>query len=278
MAAKKVYAVRRGKIIGILDSWDACKEAVDGYPGAEYKGFKTLEEARAYMEGIAYIVEPFAQTAFQMEEIKPLRTETGDKGRAAGKSRAADGGRESGTGKAAGKKRGQLPDREKRPRGMGDPQGGLVAYVDGSYEHSARRYAFGCVFILPDDTVYVENGSGSNPDTAQLRNVSGEMLGAMYAVRWAIKNGFSRIELRYDYEGIEKWVTGEWKSKTELTQKYAAAMRRWMESIQMGFTKVAAHTNVYYNELADRLAKDGLMERDEIPEVWRMEEMEPWVE
>lgn len=278
MAAKKVYAVRRGKIIGILDSWDACKEAVDGYPGAEYKGFKTLEEARAYMEGIAYTVEPSAQTAFQMEEIKPLRTETEDKGRVAGKSRAADGGREPGTGKAAGKKREQLPDREKRPRGMGNPQGGLVAYVDGSYEHSARRYAFGCVFILPDDTVYVENGSGSNPDTAQLRNVSGEMLGAMYAVRWAIKNGFSRIELRYDYEGIEKWVTGEWKSKTELTQKYAAAMRRWMESIQMSFIKVAAHTNVYYNELADRLAKDGLLERDEIPEVWRMEEMEPWAE
>lgn len=248
MAAKKVYAVRRGKVIGILDSWDACKEAVDGYPGAEYKGFKTMEEARAYMEGIAYTVEPSAQTAFQMEEIKPLHAGTDEE------------------------------DREKRPRGMGDPQGGLVAYVDGSYEHSVKRYAFGCVFILPDDTVYVENGSGSNPDTAQLRNVSGEMLGAMFAVRWAIRNGFSRIELRYDYEGIEKWVTGAWKSKTELTQKYAAAMRRWMESIQMRFTKVAAHTNVYYNELADRLAKDGLQEREEIPEVWRMEEMEPWAE
>lgn len=270
MAAKKVYAVRRGKVIGILDSWDACKEAVDGYPGAEYKGFKTMEEARAYMEGIAYTVEPSGQMVFQMEEIKPLHTGADEENRAAGGDGAA--------GKAAGKKREQLFDREKRPRGMGDPQGGLVAYVDGSYEHSVKRYAFGCVFILPDDTVYIENGSGSNPDTARLRNVSGEMLGAMYAVRWAIKNGFSRIELRYDYEGIEKWVTGEWKSKTELTRKYAEAMRQWMESIQMRFTKVTAHTNVYYNELADRLAKEGFLERDEIPEVWRMEEMEPWAE
>ena len=92
------------------------------------------------------------------------------------------------------------------------------------------------------------------PAAARQRNVSGEMLGAMFAVRWAIKNGFTRIELRYDYEGIEKWVTGAWKSRTELTQKYAAAMRRWMGSIQMRFTKVAAHTNVYYNELADRLS------------------------
>lgn len=254
MAAKKVYAVRRGKVIGILESWDACKEAVDGYSGAEYKGFKTLEEARAYMGDIVW--------------------EAGG----AGQENAPGDGilkKSAPTGKVAGGRKASL-HREKRPVGMGDPGGGLVAYVDGSYDHSIKRYAFGCVFILPDDTVYVDNGSGNNPDTASLRNVSGEMLGAMFAVRWAIKNGFPRIELRYDYEGIEKWVTGAWKSKTELTQKYAASMRRWMDSIQMRFTKVEAHTNVYYNELADRLAKDGLRERENIPEVWLMQEMEPW--
>lgn len=254
MAARKIYAVRRGKVTGILDSWDACKEAVDGYPGAEYKSFKSLEEAKTYLKGIAYTVEPVEQ-----EEINC--------GNAA---RSQTGGRKpSGARKA-------LLDRERRPKGMGDTDGGLVAYVDGSYDHSLQKYAFGCVFILPDDTVYVENGSGVNPETASLRNVSGEMLGAMFAVRWAIKNGFSRIELRYDYEGIAKWVTGEWRSKTELTRKYAAAMKCWMGSIQIRFTKVEAHANVYYNELADRLAKDGLIERDEIPEVWRLEEMEPW--
>lgn len=270
MAAKKVYAVRRGKVIGILDSWDACREAVDGYPGAEYKGFKTLEEARAYMEGISCAPEPPVQEKSQAAAppvpSEPDAAGAGDPSNSAKKSRKR---------KASPHR---SPHRSERPMGMGDPGGGLVAYVDGSYEHSLQRYAFGCVFILPDDTVYVENGSGDNPDTARLRNVSGEMLGAMFAVRWAIRNGFSRIELRYDYEGIEKWVTGAWKSKTELTRKYAEAMRRWMGSIQMRFTKVEAHANVYYNELADRLARDGLEERDEIPEVWRMEEMEPWAE
>ncbi len=284
MAAKKVYAVRRGKVTGILDDWDACKAAVDGYPGAEYKSFKTLEEARDYLG------ENAAPAGGETADDKSASTDRGraagksastDKGRTAGKSASTDRGRTAGKSSASGEKaRGgkkrELPDREKRPLGMGDPDGGLVAYVDGSYEHSVRRYAFGCVFILPDDTIYVENGSGSNPDTAQLRNVSGEMLGAMFAVRWAMKNGFAGIELRYDYEGIEKWVTGAWKSKTELTRKYAEAMRRWMGSIRMRFTKVEAHTNVYYNELADRLAKDGLRERENIPEVWLMKEMEPW--
>ncbi|MCI9074064.1 MAG: hypothetical protein HFH80_14975, partial [Lachnospiraceae bacterium] len=175
MAAKKVYAVRRGKVIGILESWDACKEAVDGYPGAEYKGFKTLEEARAYMGDIVWEAGGAGQENAPGDGIPEKSAPTG---------------------KVAGGRKASL-HREKRPVGMGDPGGGLVAYVDGSYDHSIKRYAFGCVFILPDDTVYVDNGSGNNPDTASLRNVSGEMLGAMFAVRWAIKNGFPRIELRY---------------------------------------------------------------------------------
>ncbi len=150
----------------------------------------------------------------------------------------------------------------------------IIAYVDGSYEHSILKYAFGCVFLLPDGKVLTENGSGNNPDSAKLRNVTGEMLGAMFAVRFAMKNGYQKIEIRYDYEGVEKWVTGAWKSKTELTQKYAQAMRSWSTKVQISFTKVAAHTNVYYNEMADKLAKVALVEKDGIPEVRMADEME----
>lgn len=47
--ASKFYAVRKGKTPGIYYSWDACKKMVDGYPGAQYKSFKTLEEANAFV-------------------------------------------------------------------------------------------------------------------------------------------------------------------------------------------------------------------------------------
>ncbi len=39
MAKKKIYAVRKGKLVGIFRSWDECRDSVNGYPGAEYKGF-----------------------------------------------------------------------------------------------------------------------------------------------------------------------------------------------------------------------------------------------
>ena len=151
----------------------------------------------------------------------------------------------------------------------------LVAYVDGSYEDSIKRYAFGCVFLVPDGRIFLQYGSGSNEQSLQHRNVTGEMLGAMYAVRAAILGGYRRIQICYDYEGIEKWVTGVWRAKQELTAKYAESMRKWGQSIQIRFTKVPAHSNVTYNELADRTAKRGLVETDQIPKVIRIEEMLP---
>lgn len=50
MAKKKIYAVKKGKQAGLFYSWDECKESVRGYPGAEYKGFETEEEAKNYLE------------------------------------------------------------------------------------------------------------------------------------------------------------------------------------------------------------------------------------
>lgn len=48
---KNFYAVKKGRITGIFDSWDDCKKAVDGYSGAEYKGFSNEYDAGAYLEG-----------------------------------------------------------------------------------------------------------------------------------------------------------------------------------------------------------------------------------
>lgn len=220
MAAKKFYAVKKGKVTGVFTTWEECRVSVEGYPGAEYKGFSSMEEAQVYL-GTA---EQFKANVERPEE------------------------------------------------------GWLLAYVDGSYEDSLKKYAFGCVFILPDGHIYVQYGNGDREQSLQHRNVTGEMLGAMYAVKTAMVNNFKGIEIRYDYQGIEKWVTGEWRSKTELTQKYTHAMRDWGRSIEISFRKVAAHTNIRYNELADSLAKRGLREGNGVPKAGRLEEMEEYCE
>lgn len=239
MAGKKnYYGVKKGKKTGIFTSWAECKESIDGFGGAEFKGFATKEEVCRYL-------------GIEAEAFSDQLVCQGEKGKAVNLA-AEDG-------------------FEERP-----PEGCLLAYVDGSYNDGIKKYAFGCVFLLPDGRIYTEYGNGDNPQSLEQRNVTGEMLGAMYATRFAIRNGFQALEIRYDYQGIESWVTGAWKSKNELTQKYAASMREWGRSIRLTFTKVTAHTNVKYNELADKMAKRGLTEGKGVPKIKLLEEMEPY--
>ena len=142
----------------------------------------------------------------------------------------------------------------------------LTAYVDGSFELSVGRYGFGCVILQPGKDPIEYCGSGNNEASAALRNVTGEMLGAMFAVKWAMAHGYQDILICYDYEGVEKWATGVWKAKTELTSKYATAMRLWSGNINIRFCKIAAHTGNHYNERADQLAKRAIEEESPIPD------------
>lgn len=51
MAEQKVYAVRKGRKTGLFYSWPVCQEQIKGYSGAEYKSFKSMQEANAYLAG-----------------------------------------------------------------------------------------------------------------------------------------------------------------------------------------------------------------------------------
>lgn len=48
---KKFYAVKKGRKVGVYESWEECKKQVDGYPGAIYKGFSSLDEANTFITG-----------------------------------------------------------------------------------------------------------------------------------------------------------------------------------------------------------------------------------
>ncbi|AVK62765.1 ribonuclease [Lactobacillus sp. CBA3606] len=53
MAKKQFYAVRAGYKTGIYQTWAACQQQINGYSGAQYKGFMTRTEAEAYLHGQA---------------------------------------------------------------------------------------------------------------------------------------------------------------------------------------------------------------------------------
>ena len=43
--AKKVYVVWKGRKTGVFESWEECKGAIEGFYGAQYKGFENRTQA-----------------------------------------------------------------------------------------------------------------------------------------------------------------------------------------------------------------------------------------
>ena len=134
----------------------------------------------------------------------------------------------------------------------------LTAYVDGSFDKKIGRYSFVCILLTPQGETVRESGCGSRPDALALRNVMGEMMGAVCAVTKALELGYEAVNICYDYAGIEQWATHGWQAGNEMTKKYTAFMDQSRRQILITFTKIAAHTGDQYNEEADQLAKQAL--------------------
>ena len=51
MTAKKVYAVARGRAVGIFTSWSECEKQVRGFAGARFQSFTDVNAALAWLSG-----------------------------------------------------------------------------------------------------------------------------------------------------------------------------------------------------------------------------------
>ena len=134
----------------------------------------------------------------------------------------------------------------------------LLAYVDGSYNIKTKEYGYGCVLIEGQQVIQQLLGKGNIPEYSSMRNVSGEILGCMNAIAYAIDHHYESICIYYDYEGVEKWCTGAWKTNKSGTISYKQFYDEIKKSVKVSFNKVKGHSGNKYNDVADRLAKDAL--------------------
>lgn len=138
------------------------------------------------------------------------------------------------------------------------PKNTIYAYVDGSYNVKTKIYGYGIVIILDNGDELTFNGNGDNEEIASMRNVAGELKGAMVAMQYAYNNNVGKIVVFHDYEGICKWADGLWKTNLVHTKKYAEFVGKIRQKVDVTFKKVLAHSGDYYNEKVDVLAKKAV--------------------
>lgn len=148
-----------------------------------------------------------------------------------------------------------------------------IAYVDGSFDKHSKTYGFGGFIIYEENgkkCVRIVQGAGNNPEMFKMRNVAGEISGAMRIVEEAICLGLEEITLYYDYAGIENWVTGVWSCNKYETYEYSRFMHDSSKQIRIHFHKVEGHSGDIGNDIVDTIAKEqsGVINDIHTDEFW----------
>jgi len=139
----------------------------------------------------------------------------------------------------------------------------MIAYVDGGYDSSKNYYSYAVILFQKDDRIEY-SGLDNKTEIINMNNVAGEIEAAKLAMRIAVKKEMKKLYIYYDYEGIEKWCTGEWKSRKRYTKEYKNYYKEIKENLKVKFIKVEAHSGNKLNEEVDLLAKKVLNNVDKI--------------
>ena len=129
----------------------------------------------------------------------------------------------------------------------------VYVYTDGSY----RDGVYSGAYLVFDGLYAIYSDAGCGTTASAIRNVAGELSAVMHACRWLERNNCVGI-IVHDYEGISKWLTGEWRCKNDFTKQYYSYMKPRVDSGLVSFKWVRAHHGDLGNMHADKLARAAL--------------------
>ena len=140
----------------------------------------------------------------------------------------------------------------------------LKIYTDGSFDkkRSMNSTAYASIIVLEEtEEMYVVDiiyGVNTDPNYTSMWNVGGEIWGVLVGMDYISRQyNPSTIDIYYDYAGLGKWTTGQWKTNNPTTASYARYMQNLAKSHTITYNQVPGHSNILLNELADHYAKCG---------------------
>jgi len=132
-------------------------------------------------------------------------------------------------------------------------------YIDGAYNNCTKKAGYGIYIDRKDPIIDKIKISGLVPDVdvaKELAHLSGELWGAIEALKWCVNHDISVCNLIYDYEGVRNFALNIWYSSIHFIRNvYMPAMNNLKNKVSVRFIHVSSHSNCKGNNIADSLAK-----------------------
>ena len=137
-----------------------------------------------------------------------------------------------------------------------------IAFTDGSYNNKNQRGGYGVILLTNTEKFYFIKSFDINKqnhrEILNLHSVGTECEAVKRAIYESIILNKKNISIYYDYDGIEKWINHEWDLSTNYADTYYDYIIKSSKQISIKFNKIKSHSGIYFNELADKLAKSAL--------------------
>ncbi len=140
------------------------------------------------------------------------------------------------------------------------PMDCIHIYVDGSYNLQSEKFSYGMVAVRNDVIEYMENDEAEDNSQKQLRQIAGELMGAIKAVEYAKLIGERKLVIFHDYEGIYHHAIGTWERKDSSSKEYYDKINNYInkDNKEIIFVKTDSHSGDIYNEITDSYAKAAI--------------------
>lgn len=245
-----MYAVRKGRVCGKFNTWDEVKKSVNGFSGAEYKKVANDEEAEVYLSRgsikskFVYAIKQTGELFNNWEDCRKA---------VEGKSNVDY------------KKFKSIDDAKAWIVSNITPSNGVIenvslptVYVGGSSKEGV--ISFGVVIVEKDNiTQYRGRTTGS------LGNISGEISAVLFSLHTLVEKGITEANIKYNFEGIYKWLSGEWKAKSDEALEYASFVNDFSIRNKLNLYYSSASSNDGNKKTAVKLAKQALNDGVFIP-------------
>ena len=233
----KYYAIKNGYIPGIYKTWPEAQKQVNGFKGAVYKSFKTEEEANNYLNN-----------KINYEVINQVMDEQVTK--VTNKSKCK---------KIIYKDGAYKPILEHFD---------IIIYTDGSSVNYVGGYGF----------VVLTNNGMIDPHFGHIdghcTNQAAELSAIYHALNYIIKSELSmaikgkiliRSDSNYSIKSLTQYIN-TWKRNGYLTaekepiknKELIINISNLLDQLNVKFEHVRSHEGEYYNEMADKLADQGV--------------------